>query len=342
MSLGPFAHFEGRRKRPDEYEEVSAYMQWGETFRGVYPDLPYGGTWYHFPERYGFGYWDPKFTALRCVGWEEFRDPNKLTYKSYHAVQSEREQALEAVLMGARASGAVGRLDAKWVDILRSFFPALRFSEWGVSIMHQYVARFSISGLIANCSVLQVFDELRHTQRIAEWTRELESAHGGFSGYRAQWMEDKLFQPLREVTERLLALRDWAEVTVAANVLLEPLLQPVLFRALSDLGTAYGDLVLPHFAYSLHLDEERHFAWGGEFARFVLEHQDEGAETRNHEIMQGWVERWLPLVQRATQPFEQVFADAGQADVFAQAYSQAEDGVVEALEELGLLSWQRA
>ena len=31
----------------------------------------------------------------------------------------------------------------------------------------QYVSRFAISGLITNAALLQSFDELRHTQRMA-------------------------------------------------------------------------------------------------------------------------------------------------------------------------------
>ena len=140
-----------------------------------------------------------------------------------HEMQSERESALETVIEAARAERAVRYLDPEWVETLRMFFAPMRFAEWGISMAHQYVGRFSISSLITNPSILQVFDELRHTQRIAEWTHDLEAEHGGFGGYRTQWLNDPMFQPMREYLERVCVLRDWGEVVVATNLVLEPL-----------------------------------------------------------------------------------------------------------------------
>ena len=188
MARKTFEHLEGQRRRPDVYEEVTAYVQWGETFRGDFPDAAERGR--ELPLSRALQAWvlgsdkDP----LEVAQWESYRDPNRLTYRSYHEMQSERESALESVIEAARAERAVRYLDPEWVETLRMFFAPMRFAEWGISMAHQYVGRFSISSLITNPSVLQVFDELRHTQRIAEWTHDLEAEHGGFGGYRTQWL----------------------------------------------------------------------------------------------------------------------------------------------------------
>jgi hypothetical protein len=316
-----FEHFADQR-RTDVYEDVSAYMQWGETFRNRFPALPQEGANFHFPLDYKLGYWDPSKTRWRSEAWERFRDPHRMTYRSYHEVQSEREAALEAVLNAARAESAVAYLDPEWVEALRTVFAPLRFAEWGVCMAQQYVARFAISGLIANCAVLQVFDELRHVQTIAEWTRELEAAHGGFADYRRQWIEEDLFQPLREYLERVAVVKDWGEVVVASNVLLEPLLQPLVYRLLSDLGNAHRDSVLPHLAYSLHLDEERHWDWARALVTMVHEH-----DPANREITSEWVERWLPRAEQSAEPFRDVFARLGATDLFDEVYASARDDV---------------
>ena len=57
--------------------------------------------------------------------------------------------------------------------------------------------------------------------------------------HRTQWLNDPMFQPMREYLERVCVLRDWGEVVVATNLVLEPLLQRVLYRTLSDLGNAH-------------------------------------------------------------------------------------------------------
>jgi toluene monooxygenase system protein E len=319
MAAPTFEHLQGGgRRRPDAYEEVSAFMQWGETFRGKFPDLPHEGVYYHYPPDYKLGYWDPSKTAWKSERWETFRDPYRLTYRSYHEIQSEREAALDAVLSAARAENAIRLLDEEWVAVLRLFFAPMRFAEWGISMAHQYVGRFAISGLIANCAALQWFDELRHTQRIAEWTRDLEAAHGGFADYRRQWLEDELFQPLREYIERVCVCQDWGEVIVSTNLVLEPLLQPVLYAALSQLGTANRDSVLPHFAYSIFLDEERHWGWARALETMLREESEANAE-----LTHTWRNRWQPLAERAVTAFRPVFGKASGEHVFDRAYAEA-------------------
>jgi hypothetical protein len=325
-----FEHFKGKR-RTDVYEDVSAYMQWGETFRGAFPDLPNEGAYYHFPEDYKLGYWDPRKTRWASERWEEFRDPGRLTYRSYIERQFQSEQALEAVLEAARGSNALRHLDPDWVQTLRGFLPSMRFAEWGVSMAHQYAGRFAISGMIANCSVLQAFDELRHTQRIAEISRELDRAHGGFGAYRETWMTDAMFQPLREMLERVCVCQDWGEVVFATNLVLEPLLQPVFLCALQELGAQHRDIVLPHLGYALSVDEEHHVAWAAELARMLTEESEANVATAAE-----WLERWLPRAQAAVIPFERIFDSLDSSDLFAAAYDDALASVQASFVDLGL------
>jgi hypothetical protein len=328
-----FEHFETQRRRPDVYEEVTAFMQWGETFRNAFPTLPNEGAGYHFPEDYKLGYWDPSKTKWASSRWESFRDPHKLTYRSYHEVQSEREASLEAVIVAARAENALSYLDPEWIEVLRLFFAPMRFAEWGVSMAHQYVGRFAISGLITNCALLQWFDELRHTQRIAEWTRDLDAAHGGFDDYRRRWLEEAMFQPLREFIERVCVVKDWGEVVVATNLVLEPLLQPVFLTALSDLGNAHRDSVLPHLAYSIGLDEVRHRDWARALAKMLHEES-----PTNAELTDAWVSSWWPLAESAVSELGAVYTRAGRADLFEQSFAAATQETREALQALSAVS----
>jgi hypothetical protein len=187
-----------------------------------------------------------------------------------------------------------------------------------MSMASQYVARFAISGLITNTALLQCFDELRHTQRIAEWGRELETAYGGFADYRAQWLESPMFQPLREYIEWLCVTKDWGEVIVAGNLVLEPLLQPVLHSAMADLGHAHGDAVLPHLAYQVQLDEERHWGWARALAAML--HQSE----QNVEQTQEWIDHWWERADRAVCAFGEIFESVDHGAVFDEVLARAQ------------------
>ncbi len=331
MARKTFEHLEGQRPRPNVYEEVTAYVQWGETFRGKFPNLPNEGANYHYPEHYKLGYWDPTKTRWKSSRWESYRDPNRLTYRSYLELQSESEAALEAVITAARAERAVRYLDPEWVEALRMFFAPMRFAEWGISMAHQYVGRFAISSLIANPAMLQAFDELRHTQRIAEWTHDLDAEHGGFGDYRVQWIQDPMFQPLREYLERVCVLSDWGEVMVATNLVLEPLLQRVLYRTLSDLGNAHSDSVLPHFAYSVYGDEERHWSWAAALAAMLNEESDVNVATTVE-----WIDSWTPLALRSVAALAPVFAVVGNEQIFNLALTEARNLTADVLDSAGV------
>jgi hypothetical protein len=327
-----FEHLQGRGRRPNVYDEVTSHVQWGETFRGKFPDLPSEGALYHFPEQYKLGYWDPSKTMWASQDWEAFRDPSQLTYRTYHEVQSARESSLTAILDAGRGSRALTDVDDAWVDALRSFFPALRFSEWGVSMASQYVSRFAIVASITNCALLQSFDELRHTQRIAEWTTELETVHGGFGDYRKQWMEAEMFQPLREYLERVCVTKDWGEVVLATNVVLEPLLQPVQHALLSDVAQAHKDAVLPHLSYSLQLDELRHWGWGRALAQML--HADEHNVARTQE----WIDLWYPRAEGVVSAMGPVFDSLGHRDVFDETFARSKEELRASFAELTVVA----
>ena len=51
------------------------------------------------------------------------------------------------------------------------------------------------------------------------------------------WQTDSMWQPLREVVEKLLATYDWAESFVGLNMVLKPLVDELLMKHLSELSS---------------------------------------------------------------------------------------------------------
>ena len=47
-----FEHLQGRQRRPNVYDEVTSHIQWGETFRGRFPEPLSEGANYHFPKHH--------------------------------------------------------------------------------------------------------------------------------------------------------------------------------------------------------------------------------------------------------------------------------------------------
>ena len=73
-----FAWFEGRKRPPSEYEELTVGLHFGEEAL----------------VRTRVGTWTLDSTRLTGVPWEDFRDPAQLHYRSWVALQDRAEREL--------------------------------------------------------------------------------------------------------------------------------------------------------------------------------------------------------------------------------------------------------
>jgi hypothetical protein len=291
-----FAWFEGRKRPPSEYEELTVGLHFGEEAL-VHTRV---------------GTWTLDNTLLSGVPWEDFRDPAQLHYRSWVALQDRAERELGATLDLARSAGFVDGLDTEWRQALAVLGGGLAFAEWGVAMAMQYVERFCLSSAVGQAAQLQVCDELRHAQRALEWSDALGEATGDADPARAAWMEHPALQPLRRAVELALTLTDWGEVIIAVNVCLEGLLQPFQREIYLQAARDHHDMGTAMLGRHCWIDEERHLGWTEAFLGLVVE-----AEPANRAILQGWYDAHAPAAHAALDAIAAGFPFGGAAAVAA-------------------------
>lgn len=293
-----FAWFEGRKRPPSEYEELTVGLHFGEEAL-VHTRV---------------GTWALDNTELSAVPWEDFRDPAQLHYRSWVALQDRAERELGATLDLAGSAGFVDGLDPAWRAEMAALVGGCAFAEWGVAMALQYVERFCLSSAVGQAAQLQVCDELRHAQRALEWSDVLAggTGTGGDDPARTAWMEHPALQPLRRAIEMALTLTDWGEVVVAVNVCLEGLLQPFQRELWLSAARRQPDLATAMLAQHCWTDEERHLGWTEAFLRFVVE-----GEAANAAVLRGWYDAHAPAAQAALQALAAGFPFAGAAEAAA-------------------------
>ncbi len=291
-----FAWFEGRKRPPSEYEELTVGLHFGEEAL-VHTSV---------------GTWTLDNTRLTNVPWEDFRDPAQLHYRTWVALQDRAERELGATLDLSREAGFVDGLDSHWRREMAALVGGLAFAEWGVAMAMQYVERFCLSSAVAQSAQLQVCDELRHAQRALEWSDVLGGPEGAAAGEdpaRAAWMEHPALQPLRRAVEEALTVTDWGEVVVATNVCLEGLLQPFQRQLYLTASRERHDMGTAMFARHCWTDEERHLGWTEAFLRMVID-----AEPANRAVLQGWYDTYAPAAHAALDALAGGFGFGGAAD----------------------------
>jgi toluene monooxygenase system protein E len=241
--------------------------------------------------------------------WEEFRDPYKLTYKDYVALQHDRETYLDLLIDTHEATSSVTRLDPAWVATLRELFVPLRFPLHVLQMTGLYVGQMAPSSFITNAAHFGAADEMRRVQRIAYWTKVLANAHGDELATtalaRGAWENDPAWQPLRRACEQLLVTHDWGEAFAARNLAVKPALDALLNSQLADLARRNSDEFLALLFTEFGVDSQRSQDWSSALVRYALEHRPE-----LREVLTGWLGAWQPRVVEATEPLAAIFATA--------------------------------
>jgi len=168
-----------------------------------------------------------------------------------------------------------------------------------------YIGQMAPSGRITIAAALQSADEMRRIQRIAYRMRQLQLIYPGFaSDSKTLWETDSLWQPLREVVEKLLIAYDWAESFVGLNLVLKPLVDELFMKYVSDLALREDDYLLGQVFYSLNEDCQWHRQWSECLVRMAIEDN-----VRNRDTIQRWINQWYPLAAHAVNTFASFLDD---------------------------------
>jgi toluene monooxygenase system protein E len=298
------------RRVPSEYEIVSSDLH------------------YNFPDRFELGgdndviEWYRRHregSLLRAGDWEVFSDPRRTTYRGYNELQDRNEDVIDGLLRQIDGTGYDDRLAEGWVQFLDRWYAPLRFPAHGLQMLAAYIGQMAPASRITNCATFQAGDEMRRLQRIAYRTAQLSSHRTGLdiAGHRWSWEDADAFQPLRELIERALVIRDWGEAFVVTNVVIKPHLDRLVNDELAgSVAAANGDPILLSVHFSLGGDAMWHSAWTAALLRTAI------ADTpANAERVSGWVDVWRPRAQAAVAALASV---AGQAPVPVDPVALAE------------------
>ena len=241
--------------------------------------------------------------------WEGFRDPHKLTYKDYVALQHDHETYLDLLIDTHEAAGSVTRLDPAWVATLRALFVPLRFPLHVLQMTGLYVGQMAPSAFITNAANFSAADEMRRVQRIAYWTKVLANAHGDELATtelaRGAWEDDPAWQPLRRACEQLLVTHDWGEALAARNLAVKPALDALLNSQLAALARRNSDEFLALLFTEFQVDSQRSQDWSSALVSYALEHRPE-----LREVLNGLLGTWQPRAVEAVEPLAAAFATA--------------------------------
>jgi toluene monooxygenase system protein E len=286
-------HLLPQRRMPTEYEIVTSkllcYTAEGFTGKRFELDVPLKDWYRRYQEE----------SPLLCSSWEKFRDPRETTYTKYTELQRDKEIFVDGILDEIELTGYDAHLHPAWLHMLTRVVAPFRYPGHGFQMIASYIGQMAPGGRITIVAALQSADEMRRIQRIAYRIRQLQQIYPGFAAdSRTLWQTDSMWQPLREVIEKLLIAYDWAESFVGLNLVLKPLVDELFMKYVGELALREDDYLIGQIFYSLNQDCQWHRQWSESLVRVAIEDN-----TRNKDTIQAWIDRWYPLGARAVHTF---------------------------------------
>lgn len=311
-----------KERRLGEYEELTlrSVGHWWLGDDERFPEALRRG--FHVRSETGVAMVEPTRLHVNDIG--AYRDPYKLTYRSYTIQQDGEEKKLDGLIEGARLAGATLGERPALADITRRYIPAMRHAFWGFGLLETYGAAYTPAGTVMNALLFQSFDLMRHAQRFVELAWELGTDEGNLEGEHQPWLDWAPIQPLRRFIERALTRFDWAENLVLLDVVLLPLFEPLHRTLLVGIPQSAGDWIIPQFWLRLAEDTKRHRVLGREFVKAAI-----ADDARNRGVIEGWVAAWRPEALAAIDGLGPL-VDAAAAHGFAGSYRALRAAILEA------------
>ena len=251
---------------------------------------------------------DPSRTAIQMKDWYAFKDPRQYYYGTYVVARGRQQEAAEASFTLFEERGLAATLPAAVRATAQDTLVPLRHVEWAGNMNNASVCAYGYGTAITAPAMYHAMDHLGVAQYLTRIGLALDGP-GALDGAKKAWLEDPRWQPLRRYVEDTLVTKDWFELFVAQNLVLEGVLYPLVFDHLDRALAAKGGAALSPLTRFMA-------EWFDESSRWIDAQLKTAASESadNRSLLAGWARRWLDRAMEAVAPVARhAFGDAAPA-----------------------------
>jgi len=297
----------GAGKQSSRYQEGSYDLQPTHNFQ-------YRPGW--DPER---ELYDARRTAIVMADWYALKDPRQFYYGSYTQARSRQQEAAEASFEFVESRGLADLLAPELRDDALGLLLPLRHVAWAADLNNCAICADGYGTVLTQAAMYQAMDNLgiaQYLTRIGLLLGDVES----LAVAKREWLDAPHWQPLRRLVENTLVQRDWFELFVAQNFVLDGLLYPLVYReAVDQRYAARGGAAIAMLTAFM----TDWFAETSKWTDAVI--KTAAAESdANRALLTGWTADWRDRVLAALEPLaaHSLGGDAGELlDNLAQAFA---------------------
>jgi phenol hydroxylase P1 protein len=182
---------------------------------------------------------DKKRTKIQMKDWYALKDPRQYYYGAYTIARARQQDAAESSFEMIEDRGLAELIPADLKQTALDVLVPMRHVEWGGNMGNSYIAAYGYGTVITQPCLYHAMDHLGVAQYLTRIGLVLDGPEA-LDAAKEAWMSGAAWQPLRQHVENLLVLQDWFEIFVAQNLVLEGLLNPMLYDYLDADFSANG------------------------------------------------------------------------------------------------------
>lgn len=294
-----------------------------EGTMNVQPDanFHYRPTW--DPEHELF---DPRRTRLVMKDWYALKDPRQFYYGAYTQARARMQEVAEADFEFVETRGLADRFDDAARRVALDFYVPLRHVAWGANMNGAYQCAYGYGTAITQPCLYAGMDQLGIAQYLTRLGLLLGN-QGELEAGKQAWLEAPAWQPLRRLVEDTWVMKDWFELYVAQNVVLDGVLFGLAYK---EVDQALSERAGPVVSMLTRFQAE----WAQDANKWVDAVMKVAAaeSPENKALLSEWYAHWRARVQEALAPV----AALGLGSDGAQALERALAAVDARMNKAGL------
>lgn len=255
---------------------------------------------------------DKKRTQIQMKDWYVLKDPRQFYYGAYTIARARQQDAAESSFDMIEERGLADLIPAELKQIALDVLVPMRHVEWGGNMGNSYIAAYGYGTVITQPCLYHAMDHLGVAQYLTRIGIVLDGTDA-LQTAKDAWMNGAQWQPMRRHVENLLVLQDWFEIFVAHNLVLDGLLNPMLYDHLEAEFSAKGGTAISMMTRFMA-------EWSTETAKWVdAQIKLVAAESaENKAQLEAWTQQYRDLTLEALTPIAQrAFGDKA-GDVLAE------------------------
>jgi phenol hydroxylase P1 protein len=194
--------------------------------------------------------WDPEHeifdatrTAIKMADWYAFKDPRQFYYGTYTLARARMQEKAEADFEFVEERKLADSYPQPAKQLALDVLLPLRHAEWGANMNNSSICAYGFGTAITQPCIYQAMDHLGMAQYLTRVGLLLDDV-GALDVAKESWLKDAKWQGLRRYVEDSFVVKDWFELYVAQNLVLDGLLYPLIYTRFDQALAVQGGPVV--------------------------------------------------------------------------------------------------